>query len=181
MGHRGWTCFLVTLLAGSAHAGMMVGDYPGLPQDLGIHCRALYEALLCRDYSDPTYFRSHRLLVDIYALQHPERFCRSGKSAAAHIVGVHVFIEGGEEPDVGVSALTKWLDGPSAISKPTRPASRGILTIQHVIDLDGEEYRDALHQWALSTWAAYSGLHLIARNWLGEAHGASSHVLVRHI
>lgn len=35
-------------------------------------CRERFEAYLARDYSDPQFFRAHRLLVDAYCLQHPE-------------------------------------------------------------------------------------------------------------
>ena len=46
------------------------------------------DKLLARDFSDVTYFRVHRLLVDTYCVQHPERYCVSFKSLAAHLVGL---------------------------------------------------------------------------------------------
>ena len=51
-------------------------------------CQKIFEDLLARDFGNVLYFRSHRMLVDTYALQHPERYCVSAKSLAAHLTGL---------------------------------------------------------------------------------------------
>jgi hypothetical protein len=50
-------------------------------------CRALLGRRE-REFSDPEYFRAHRLTVDAYSLQHPEQSMKSSKSAAAHLAGM---------------------------------------------------------------------------------------------
>src|SRR5262245_1929410 len=50
-------------------------------------CLKLFEEILAREFSDFHYGRAHRLTVDAYALQHPDRYMRSGKSFAAHLNG----------------------------------------------------------------------------------------------
>ncbi len=50
-------------------------------------CVALFEEVQVRDYSDFRYARVYRKMVDTYCLQHPDRYCASAKSFAAHLTG----------------------------------------------------------------------------------------------
>lgn len=61
-------------------------------------CRALFEELLARDFTNSAYFRVHRMMVDVYSLQHPER--ASAKSLAAHLTNLCRLIGNGsgQEP-----------------------------------------------------------------------------------
>jgi hypothetical protein len=114
-------------------------------------------------------YASTRLTVDVYCLQHPERYCVSAKSLAAHLTGVCWALEhGGDES--GLRELQRWLNAPGMLAKPPLPAARGKLTIAdlaRVADPDG--YSSALDAWARSTWAAYSPLHAIAEDWIRQA------------
>ncbi|MFQ5749526.1 MAG: DUF5946 family protein [Planctomycetota bacterium] len=115
-------------------------------------CQAIFEGLLERDFSDAAYFRVHRLMVDAYSLQHPERYCVSVKSLAAHLTGLC------------------WLDGASRLSKPEIPPVRGTLTIAEVRGAHGPEaHALAVERWARSVWEAWSDLHELARGWIGQA------------
>src|SRR4029079_19502160 len=73
-------------------------------------CQALFEQFSGRDFSDPAYFRTHLLVVDAYALQHPERYCASAKSLAAHLLDLCWLIEQGGDAAVGNVALQHWLN-----------------------------------------------------------------------
>jgi hypothetical protein len=133
-------------------------------------CQSIFEELLARDFSDPVYFRVHRMLVDIYALQHPDRYCRSAKSFAAHFTGLCWFIEHGGGRAVGNESLRRWLNGPSPVKKPEIPSFRGTLTIQDVREArDPMAYAEAVERWGRSTWEAYSPLHALARDWIQQA------------
>jgi hypothetical protein len=133
-------------------------------------CRAHFETLLARDFSDPLYFRTHRLMVDAYCLQHPEDFCRSANSLAAHLAGLCAIVERGASPAVGPELLHRWLNGDRRLDKPMLPAERGAVTLG---DLPAEaapgEWAEAVRAWADSIWAAYVPLHAVARAWLDEA------------
>jgi hypothetical protein len=133
-------------------------------------CRERFEAFLARDFSDARYFASHRLFVDAYCLQHPERYCASAKSLAAHLAGLGWILEEGAPAAVGPDKLHRWLSGERRLDKPELPAARGALTIG---DLPGEaapaEWANAVRRWAGSIWAAYTPLHATARRWIGEA------------
>jgi hypothetical protein len=129
-------------------------------------CRALFDELVARDFSDVLYFRVHRLMVDVYALQHPARFCKSAKSLAAHLCGLYSILEADASRAVGDAALRRWLDGKVDLEKPELPSVRGELTIDSVRDTsDPESYARAVDRWARSTWDAYAPLHPLAREW----------------
>lgn len=137
-------------------------------------CRAIFERLIARDYGDPAYYAAgHRLLVDTYALQHPEPYCRSAKSLAAHLCGLCQILERGASPTSGDSGLTSWLDGRLELSKPDVPAARGELTIVDVATAtdagDVADHARAVRRWAESTWTAYAPLHDLARAWIARA------------
>jgi hypothetical protein len=133
-------------------------------------CRAQFEALVGRDFSDPRFFATHRLFVDVYALQHPDEYCRSAKSLAAHLGGLCLILEREASMATGGGALRDWLDGPRALDKPTIPASRGATTLADLLAIDDPAaWREAVRRWAETVWDAWRGLHPIARHWVTEA------------
>ena len=139
----------------------------------GPACRARFEQAIARDFGDPAYFAAHRLLVDVYALQHPDDYCASAKSLAAHLVGLLQILEEGASAATGESFLRDWLDGPRKLDKPAIPAERGRTVLA---DLDGidapTEWSAAVRAWGEEVWNAYSALHPVARRWAAEARGS---------
>lgn len=132
-------------------------------------CQELFEGQLARDFSNVAYFAVHRMLVDTYALQHPERYCASAKSLAAHLTGLCWLVERGGSRAVGSEALRRWLNGNPQLEKPEVPAIRGSLTIGDLPE--GEEpgaHAQAVDRWARSTWKAYAALHPLARQWIEQ-------------
>lgn len=125
-----------------------------------------FDETLARDSSDARYFSTHRLLVDTYCLQHPDEFCASAKSLAAHLVGLCWVLEEGARPGVGPEDLHRWLNGNRKLSKPAVPKQRGRLNNG---DLPQEDdplaWGQAVRRWARETWIAYSPLHAVARQW----------------
>ena len=133
-------------------------------------CRAAFEALLARDFSDARFFGMHRLFVDCYCLQHPDDYCASAKSLAAHLVGLAAIVEGDANPATGSSDLRNWLDGNPALDKPALPGERGTVTLADVEGIEAPAaWREAVSQWAASVWAAYAPLHGLAREWLAQS------------
>lgn len=133
-------------------------------------CQTRYEELLARDYEQAAFFAVHRMFVDTYSLQHPERYCRSAKSLAAHLVGLGQILEDGIPAATGAPALRDWLDGKRELDKPPLPEARGAITLGDVEGIDeAGAWRVAVQAWAVSTWRAYSELHPLARRWAAEA------------
>jgi Family of unknown function (DUF5946) len=92
----------------------------------------LREELVARDFTDVMYGRLHRMAVDIYCLQHPDRYCASAKSLAAHLMGLCWFMTHTGTRAIGPEALRAWLDGTPRLEKPKLPSFRGKLTIADV-------------------------------------------------
>ena len=133
-------------------------------------CRERFDLFLARDFSDALYFRSHRLFVDAYSLQHPDQFCRSAKSLTAHLAGLGAIVEAGASSAVGTGALRSWLNGRTGLVKPALPAARGATTIGDLpADADPAAWAEAVRGWAESVWQAYAELHPLARDWLAQA------------
>jgi hypothetical protein len=133
-------------------------------------CQSMFDEFRVREMSElaPAY-TSTRLTVDVYCLQHPDRYCVSAKSLAAHLTGVGWATErgGGEW---GLRALQRWLDSGVKLEKPPLPDRRGEITIRDVAGAAAtDDYLVAQDRWARSTWAAYGDLHETARAWIDDA------------
>ncbi len=133
-------------------------------------CQAMFDEFRAREMSElaPSY-ASTRLTVDVYCLQHPDRYCVSAKSLTAHLTGVGWAVErgGGEW---GLRQLQRWLDTGPKLEKPAPPTGHGALTIADIASIkDTDDYVAALDRWARSTWTAYSDLHDIAGRWIDAA------------
>jgi hypothetical protein len=110
------------------------------------------------------------MMVDAYALQHPERYCVSAKSLAAHLTGLCWAVEHAGNRAIESKPLRRWLNGTPRIEKPVLPAVRGSLTIEDVREpVDPASHAAAVERWARATWDAYSDLHALARRWIREA------------
>jgi len=70
----------------------------GAPVGGGEKCRKLFDEVLAREFSNLLYFGVHRTTVDCYALQHPEGYCASFKSFAAHLTGLCCAVEFDKDP-----------------------------------------------------------------------------------
>ncbi len=140
---------------------IVIGGYAG--------CRSLFNEITAQSLSGATYFAVHRAAVDCYALQHPEYFCVSAKSYAAHLSGLCVAIEYHHSTEVN-AAIQKWLSGSIDLDKPTVLTKRGALTVTHIKDvIDPKERGGRVDDWCHSVWIAYNELHDIARSYVRAA------------
>jgi hypothetical protein len=131
-------------------------------------CQAMWDRLSVRlATSGEVPYTVRRLGVDCYCLQHPDRYCVSAKSLAAHLTGLCWALEfdGGEN---GLKALQTWLNGQVPLTKPQIPPSRGRITVGDLLDEQGA-LAPAIHRWARSIWDAYADLHSTATRWVEEA------------
>jgi hypothetical protein len=110
-----------------------------------------------------------RLLVDTYSLQHPDPFCVSATSLAAHLTGVGWILEYGGNAASGSDQIRRWLNSRPALVKPPLPPTYGDVTIDLVVQAPPASAPDAVERWARSTWAAYASLHGVARDWIERA------------
>ena len=135
-------------------------------------CNRLFQEVVGREFSRPELFQVHRLTVDAYSLQHPDRYMRSAKSAVAHLAGMCWAMEGRDDPSVSV-ALSRFLDGTQSFARPEPPpppGKRGELGIKDIHDAaDSEEHVLRVREWARDVWDAWAAHHAVARSWMEAA------------
>ena len=119
-------------------------------------CQRIFDELTARSVSDLAYGRLHRMLVDTYCLQHPDRYCVSATSLAAHLTGLCWLVERNGDRALGNDQLRRWLNSKPAIAKPEIPPFRGALTVESFRHArDAGDYERQLERWARTTWDAY--------------------------
>lgn len=134
-------------------------------------CRAIFDALTIRQWDRPVAHPVRRMLVDTYALQHPDEFCASAKSLFAHLTGLCAALEH-PEPATLLEGLRRLLDGNPSLQKPALPRARGSTTIAEVAAApDAGRVVAVADRWARSVWEAYQPLHPLARRWVEDARG----------
>jgi hypothetical protein len=133
-------------------------------------CKRLFDDESVREYGDPRFAGRRRLVVDAYCLQHPDRYCVSAVSLAAHLTGVCVALEHRAREAVLNTAIQRWLSSRPRLDKPVLPALHGSATIADVrAASDVLEHGLAVGRWAGDVWDAYADLHAIARDWIDRA------------
>ena len=131
-------------------------------------CQKLFDEVMAREFSSPALFSVHRTTVDCYALQHPERYCASFKSFAAHLTDLYCTIEHGNNPAM-LRAVHVGLNGRHDRARPPFVEDRGEITIQSVYDsADAVSHRKAVEVWARCVWRAWPQYHDFARELLRE-------------
>ena len=138
-------------------------------------CLKLFEEVIAREFSDYNYGRIHRLTVDAYSLQHPERYMRSGKSFAAHLTGIYAALESEDALAVN-QKMRKWLSANPKIEKPVRiPRRRGKLTITFVHSAAcADEHTERVREWAREIWNAWSEHHDLEKLLIAKAAGENN-------
>jgi hypothetical protein len=129
-------------------------------------CRAIFEEVCVREYSDPAFGAAHLLTVDAYALQHSEE--HGLRSNAFHLMRLCLLLEHGGDPRIGAGP-------PRATAKALEqhyrrfpflepPSQRGEGTIADVYGApDAREHSERVRRWAESVWQAWELHHAWAR------------------
>jgi hypothetical protein len=131
-----------------------------------LRCEEHRDVLLTRDFEQPVLFwRFHRMAVDAYCVQHSP-YIASAKSLAAHLCGLCIAIERGNDAEA-LSQLQRWLSTNPKIEKHALPMARGAVTIGSVYGIDDPVlFGKAVENWARNAWNAYRELQPLARTWL---------------
>jgi hypothetical protein len=112
----------------------------------------------------------HQLVVDAYAVQHPDgEDPRAVRSVAIHLMTLCLFIERGADPSLGTTLHRRMVEMP-VFHRLVAPIDRGSTTVVDVpVTGTAAAARDAAHAWARSAWSAWSGHHETVRRWLAES------------
>jgi hypothetical protein len=172
--------------APAEHPGPRLGHGPtatptpcdgcGLPVIDGTEgCQRLFDDETVREYDDPRFAARRRMIVDVYCLQHPDRYCASAISLAAHLTGLAVAIEQPGQAARLNAAIQRWLSGRPRLDKPSLPAHRGTVTIADLrATADVADHGRVAGRWARDVWTAHAELQPVARVWVREATARSA-------
>jgi hypothetical protein len=134
-------------------------------------CWAAYGEVLAREYSDPALFAQvHRLTVDTYAVQHPgQPSPQSIQSLALHLVSLCLTLEHGATPLAAMAALRAGAGTKSRYVWLTPPTASGVFTVAQVQPATAARaHAEAVREWALRTWSAWSAHHATIQSWLPD-------------
>lgn len=132
-------------------------------------CEALFDEIRFAATADRRIATVHRLAFDTYCMQHPESYCVSAKSYAAHLTGLCCGVEHNGDPAI-YAAIPRWLNGSVALEKPEVLTRRGAITIANVLATPNVEARvKRIHEWADHVWGFYASQHELAQAWITAA------------
>ncbi len=131
-------------------------------------CWSVYGEVLAHEYSDPAYFKVHRLTVDAYAVQHPGSTDRQSiQSVGVHLIRLCLFLEYGLTADKANNAVLEAGKKKYSFIFLEPPQSMGAMTAADVIRANSvEEHKAVVRDWARSAWEAWSMHHNTIRKWL---------------
>ena len=136
-------------------------------------CWAAYGVILEREYSNPEFFKNHRMTVDAYALQHPgDKSPQAIQSVNIHLISSTLIFEH-QAADRALNAmrkistaskkdshLFKWLEPPKNL---------GAITVTDVLPhTQVDDHLRTIEDWAKTTWQAWSIHHKVAEKHLRQ-------------
>ncbi|MGI8714468.1 MAG: DUF5946 family protein [Solirubrobacteraceae bacterium] len=133
-------------------------------------CWARYGELLAVQYADPRRMAFHQLIVDTYAVQHPDGDdSRAIQSVGLHLMTLCLFLERGADPSLGTRLHKRMIDRP-VFHQLEPPSSRRRLTMLHV-PREGppDVARAASYTWANDVWRAWVTHHETVREWVDKS------------
>jgi len=132
------------------------------------NCRAMFNAVLEREYRSLAYGESHLFTVDAFCLQHSEQ-C-GPRSNAFHLMRLCWLVEHGGNPSIqqvrkgGHAFYDTGEEAYRHFPFLEPPASRGELTVVSVLQAQTQEEHAAhARAWGHSVWEAWSKHHPWAR------------------
>lgn len=132
-------------------------------------CWRAYGQLLAAQYTDLLRMGFHQLVVDSYAVQHPDGDDpRAIQSVGIHLMTLCLFLERGVDPVEGTRLHRVMLARP-VLHRLNPPGSRGRLTVLHVpTDGAAEISRRNAYEWAHEAWHAWQPHHPAVRRWIEQ-------------
>jgi hypothetical protein len=139
-------------------------------------CWALYGELIAREYGELRYPPSHRLTVDVYAVQHPGTGePRAIKSVAIHLIALCLVLERGVATVTVRELMRRVLDREPEFTWLEPPQRGGSVTVRDVLaSRDLAEHAANVERWARDVWEAWSPHHDTVHRWLDAGLSAGS-------
>jgi len=129
-------------------------------------CDALMLNLTLRS-TDERRLVVRRVVMDAYALQHPQHQCQSAATTASHLLGLCCAVEHGGSLNI-YSGMKSWLHRAELpdLEAPEFLGEITILDVARATSLDG--HIDTARKWAQCVWEAWYDYHDLVRGWIDE-------------
>ena len=131
-------------------------------------CWAVYGEVLAREYSDTTFWATHRLTVDCYAVQHPGRPSPQAiGSVSTHLMCICATLERGLDaaaPPGTMRLVPKEMRSVHWLEPPAHPVGVTVLDVHAAAS--APEHLEAVRTWATALWSAWSDHQDQVRAWL---------------
>ena len=112
------------------------------------------------------------MLVDTYAMQHPEEYGVSDKSYIRHLFALGALIQHPDDQRFYWATPVKGKPVP-APPKPPLLTQRGTITVAHPLAAaDDAAYVQAVREWAANVWQAYAPQHELAQAYAAAVRAA---------
>jgi len=132
------------------------------------NCRAMFHALLEREYGDPEFGEAHLFTVDAYALQHSEE--HSPRSNAFHLIRLCWLIEHNCDANIRQARQRERAfyearqEDYRGLPFLAPPQNRGGLTVRSVVVArTATEHAAKARAWGEAVWMAWGPHHAWAR------------------
>lgn len=136
-------------------------------------CWATFGEVLSREYSNPAYYKVHRLSVDAYAVQHPGSPSRQSiQSIGLHLIRLCLFLEHDLAAENANTSMLKAAKFKHNFVWLEPPVSLGSLTVADIVKAKTvQAHKSGVKAWAESAWVSWSPHHDTIRTWLGVQQG----------
>lgn len=135
-------------------------------------CWRAYGDLLAAEYGDVALMQTHRLSVDIYAVQHPgDRSRRAIQSVGLHLSRLMLQQEMDRPPDETNAVMLRFGAHKASLDWLKPPDSFSVTVTDLVPLIGGPDHADAVRKWARETWADWADHHDYIRDWVRSVTG----------
>lgn len=129
-------------------------------------CWAAFNAVIAREFADPSLMPVHRLTVDAWAVQHPgDGSRRAIQSVGLHLARLWVQIDGGLTGADANAAMLGFAARKASLTE-LPPRDRYAMTMADVVGaVEPETHRAAVRRWAEAVWADWADHHDFIQRW----------------
>ena len=131
-------------------------------------CWAAFNAVMAREYSDPSLMPIHRLSVDAWAVQHPgDGSRRAIQSVGLHLARLMVQLDTGASGEAANTAMLNFAERKADLPELPARAAYSVTVADVVEAVEPVTHEEAVRRWASSVWEAWADQHEFIRRWAG--------------
>lgn len=129
-------------------------------------CWAAFNAVIAREFANPSLMPVHRLTVDAWAVQHPgDGSRRAIQSVGLHLARLWVQLDQGLSGEAANAAMLRFASRKAELPElPPRPTCA--MTVADIVDaVEPADHALAVRRWAEAVWADWADCHDFIRSW----------------